>query len=48
MFTNIDQWAGTKPSRLQRWRETGIAWLSGIAVTAVVFHAMYFMILGFE
>jgi hypothetical protein len=48
MLTNIDQIAGAKPSRLQRWRETGIAWVSGIAVTAAVFQAIYFMIFAFE
>jgi len=38
----------TKPSRLQRLRETFVASVSGIAVTAVVFQAIYFMIFALE
>lgn len=48
MFTTINESAGAKQSRLQRWRGTSIAWVSGIAVTAGVFQAIYFMIFALE
>lgn len=47
MFTTINKSAGVKPS-LQRFRESMIASVSGIAVTAVVFQAIYFMIFALE
>jgi len=48
MFTVINESAGAKPSRLQRWRGTSIAWVSGIVVTAGVFQAIYLMLVALE
>lgn len=48
MFTTINKLAGVKSSRLRSLRETTIAWVSGIAVTAASFQAIYFMIFALE
>jgi len=38
----------TKSSRLQRLRETIVASVGGVAVAAVVFQAIYFMLFALE
>lgn len=48
MFTTINRSAGVKQSFLGRLRETMFASVSGIAVTAVVFQAIYFMLFALE
>ena len=46
MFTTINKLAGVKPLLLRGLRETIVASVSGIAVTAAVFHAIYVIALG--
>lgn len=46
MFTTINKLAGMKPLLLRGLRETILASLSGIAVTAAAFHAIYVIALG--
>lgn len=48
MFRTISKSAGVKPTQPRGLRETMIASVSGIAVTAVVFPAIYFMIFALE
>jgi hypothetical protein len=47
MFTTINKFAGIKRP-LRGLRETVIAWVSGVAVTAATFQAIYFIIFALE
>ncbi len=46
MFTSIHKLAGVKPVLVRDLRETILASVSGIAVTAAAFHAIYLIALG--
>jgi len=48
MFATIDKSAGVKPLQPRSLRETIVASVSGIAVTALVFQAIYFMLFALE
>ncbi len=48
MFTTINKWAGVRSSQVQRLRESAFASVSGIALTAVAFQAIYFVIFALE
>ena len=48
MFTTINKLAGMKPLLLRGLREKTVASVSGIAVTAGAFQAIYLMIFALE